>query len=105
MTIKSKIGGEKMKHKYTKKLIDIKELADFFGMEKVDIGKHFAKGNRLDYIYIVLNRDDLTTREKKTYLYKTSMSEAFKDNIWQRFSGDYWFAYCRGKSKSLEFRI
>jgi len=94
-----------MKRKYIKKVIKIDVLADFFGMEKVDIGKAFAKGYRLDYVYIVFNRDDLTIREKKTYLYKTSMSESFKNNIWQRFSGDYWFAYCKNKSNSLEVTI
>lgn len=94
-----------MKRKYVKKLISTRELADFFSMHNVDVYRCLRMGLRLDYVYIVFNRDDLTIKEKREWLYKTSMSKRKKDNIFERCMGDYGFLYNRSKSKSLEFRI
>jgi len=85
--------------------IDIDILIDFFSMHRTAIYRHIKRGLRLDYIYIVLNRPELTTKEKRDYIYKTSMSFGMKENIWSRYQGDYGFLYCQDKSNSLEFRV
>ena len=95
-----------MKRKYTKSSIDTRKIADFFGMQRIDVNKHIAKGNRLDLVYSVLSNDDLTTKEKRTYLFhNTSLSLGMKNNLWERYCGDYGYAYCKSGSYSLEFEI
>jgi hypothetical protein len=87
-----------------KSLIDTKLIADFFGMSRLVVNKHLAKKSPLDLIYIVFNDDNLTTREKRTYLYhNTDLTLNMKNNLWERFNGDYGFEYCKTGSMSLEF--
>ena len=94
-----------MNDKRNKQQIKNSVLAEYFYMHKTQISRHLKSGLRLDYIYIVLNRPDLTTKEKRNYIFNTSMSFSMKENIWSRYQGDYGFAYCQQKSNSLEFEI
>ena len=95
-----------MKRKYNRVLIDTRIISDFFGMSRIDVNKHIAKGNRLDLVYSVLNNDSLSIKEKRTYLFhNTSLSLGMKNNLWERFTGDYGYAYCKSGSYSLEFEI
>ena len=95
-----------MKRKYNKKLYDSNKIADFFSMTNLDVYKHIKKGNRLDLVYKVLNNDNLTLKEKRAYLfYNTSLSLGMKNNLWERYTGDYGYAYCKSGSYSLEFKI
>ena len=95
-----------MKRKYNKTLIDTRKIADFFGMAHIDVYKHIKKGNRLDLVYSVLSNDDLTIKEKRTYLFhNTSLSLGMKNNLWERFTGDYGFEYCKTGSNSLDVLI
>ena len=95
-----------MKRKYNRSLIDTRLIADFFGMSRSDVNKHLAKNRRLDLIYKVFNNDNLTTKEKRTYLYhNTNMSLEMKNNLWERFNGDYGYNYCKTGSMSLDFEI
>lgn len=95
-----------MARKYNNKTYDTKEIAEFFSMKPIDVYKNIYKGNRLDLVYTVLSNDKLTTKQKRTYLfYNTSMSEKMKDKLWERYFGDYGYAYCKATSISLEFEI
>jgi len=95
-----------MKRKYNKSLIDTNLIADFFSMSRIDVNKHIAKNRRLDLIYKVFTNDNLTTKEKRTYLYhNTNLSLEMKNNIYERFMGDYGFSYCKTGSMSLDFEI
>lgn len=70
------------------------------------MNKHIAKGNRLDLVYSVLSNANLTTKEKRDYLYNnTSLSLGMKNNLFERYMGDYGFSYCKTGSYSLEFKI
>ena len=92
-----------MKKRVNKKsLIRKTTLKDFFGMSSKDVSLYFSKGCYLDFIYIVLNRDDLTRAEKKKYIYSLSITEEIKDNLWQRFCGDFWFKYCKNKFEGAD---
>ncbi len=92
--------------KQSKSIIDPKEIAKFFDMELQNIHKHIAKGFRLDLIYIVFNDDKLTTKQKRTYLYhNTSLSLGMKNSLFERYIGDYGYAYAKSGSYSLDFEI
>ena len=91
-----------MKHK---SIVSTNKIADFFGMSRTDVNKNIAKGNRLDLVYSVLSKDNLTLSQKKDYLRNTSLSEGMKNNLFERYMGDYGFEYCRTGSNSLEVRI
>lgn len=80
-------------------------LVEYFQMPRSIVNRHLKSGLRLDYCYLVLNRIDLSTKEKRNYIFNTSMSFSMKENIWNRFQGDYGFAYCKQKSNSIEFRV
>jgi|LGVF01.2.fsa_nt_gb hypothetical protein len=88
-----------------KKLVNTHTLADFFGMGTMDTNRHIKNGLRLDYIYIVLNREDLTIKQKRNYIKNTSMSLGMQENIWNRYQGDYGFLYCKQKSNTLDVLI
>ena len=95
-----------MGRKSNKKTYDPDKIADFFGMDKIYIRRHIANGKRLDLVYLVLSNDDLTIKEKRDYLfYKTSLSSNMKINLWERFTGDFGYNYCKSGSYSLEFEI
>lgn len=94
-----------MKQKNNKYRVKTSLLVDFFSMPLSVVNRHLRSGLRLDCLYIVLNRPDLTTKQKRDFVFNTSMSFSMKENIWNRFQGDYGFAYCKQKSNSLEFRV
>jgi hypothetical protein len=96
---------KKNKNYIIDQLVSTDILTDFFSMHLTQVSRHLKSGLRLDNIYIVLNRPDLTTKEKRDYVFRCSMSFSMKENIWNRFQGDYGYAYCKQKSNSLEFRV
>jgi hypothetical protein len=81
----------------TKKIVPTKVLADYFAMSNSDVCRNLRRGVRLDFVYIVFEDESIPRKKKREYLYNTSIDEKTKDNIWQRYIGDWGFPYCQEK--------
>ena len=95
-----------MDRKHNKSIVDTKIIADFFGMPRIIVNRHIVTGKRLDFVYSVLNNDNVSLKDKRNYLFKnTSLSLNMKINLWERFIGDFGYEYCKSGSYSLDFEI
>ena len=59
-----------------------KEVAAYFNMNQSITSQHIRNGNRLDYVYIVFSRQELSDAQKEDYLIRTSLSEYMKKKLW-----------------------
>ena len=61
-------------------------IGNYFGIHHTVARQHIiARGNRLDLVYVVLNRRDLTDKQKRAYIMGTSLTELMKQKVWTRF--------------------
>ena len=96
-------GIKLLKKHFKKPLVDVELLVDFYDLNRGDILRHINMWKRLDFIYIIFTSKKYSIREKRDYLMKTSLSDKMKNTIFERFTGDYGFKYCKQKSHSREF--
>lgn len=80
-------------------------ISDFFYLDHTVILRNIRKGIRYDWIYVVLNRDDLNFSQKREYLFGLNMPHQIKTSIFERWMGDKGFEYNRLGSKSLDVKI
>lgn len=79
--------------------VKTKLLVSYFNIAHATVTAHIRRGNRLDLVYVVLNRPELTDKQKENYVLKTSMTDYMKLKVLA--------AYIDNKSKPqpLEFPV
>lgn len=58
-------------------------IAAYLDMNPTNVSRYIKRGDRMDLVYAVLTRTDLTDKQKKNYIMGTSLSEYFKSKIWR----------------------
>lgn len=65
--------------------IKTRVLAKYFNVDTTTINRNIRQGNRYDLLYCILTKEDLTRRQKKTFVFNTSMSLEMKNAVWNRY--------------------